>query len=202
MLDRRSGDQARGRRWRSPLRSISLYTAPMPRRRRLRPLIRLSSTLLSAVVFAAWVGSAVGSASWSSESYRAHLEHGVLDVVYYDDSGFVRSRCGGPPLKPLPTWTVGGVRFQYGHYLDEPLQWRPRFSMQGGWFWALDLPLWMPLVPLATVAGVTNTRALRERRRRCINACAACGYDRTGLTPAVACPECGAEQAEKALRTL
>jgi hypothetical protein len=158
-------------------------------------MIRVSSTLLSALVLTAWAGSTLVTVTWldAPANYRALVARGAVDVSYFDESAFEVSHCGGGmPIQPPPTWTIRGVRFEYGGYERLfPFQWRPRFGAEGGYFWALVVPLWMPLAPLVTVAGVTNVRAARDGRRLRANTCARCGYSRIGLSAGWPCPECG-----------
>lgn len=62
----------------------------------------------------------------------------------------------------------------------------------GAWYFCVDLPLIYPALILGAAALFTGGRwaQLAHRRRR--GWCWKCRYDRAGLTPATACPECGA----------
>lgn len=72
----------------------------------------------------------------------------------------------------LPEWTTGPI---------------PSLPEQ-----VVRVPLWMPAVVLV----VPLARAWwRESRKRHPGACAACGYDLSGLEARVVCPECGTAKA-------
>jgi hypothetical protein len=56
----------------------------------------------------------------------------------------------------------------------------------------LLIPLWWLIVPpLFMTAAAWRLDLLAGRRAR-LNLCPTCHYDRTGLAPGAACPECGA----------
>lgn len=54
----------------------------------------------------------------------------------------------------------------------------------------IDIPLWLPLSLFGITSAVLWRRHLRAARP--VNACPACGYDRSGLAATTPCPECGA----------
>jgi hypothetical protein len=80
--------------------------------------------------------------------------------------------------------------------------WPPRSALTG--YRALDrfalplLPLWpgfainTAFYALLLFALIRGPRVLRRELRRRRGRCGACGYDRVGLAPGAACPECGA----------
>ena len=55
----------------------------------------------------------------------------------------------------------------------------------------ISVPLWIVAALAGTPCGIGMAAAARARRRRRLGRCVACGYDRRGLAPVVACPECG-----------
>jgi hypothetical protein len=57
------------------------------------------------------------------------------------------------------------------------------------------LPLYIPLVVLALPTSILFHRDRRSARWARAGHCPNCGYDRAGLTPAAACPECGSASA-------
>jgi|ERR1051325_3913827 hypothetical protein len=52
-------------------------------------------------------------------------------------------------------------------------------------------PLWIPLLPVALPAGTLWLLDIRRARRERADLCKGCGYDRRGIPPGAACPECG-----------
>lgn len=56
----------------------------------------------------------------------------------------------------------------------------------------LKVPLWMPLVITSLLALVASRLPVFLGRRTKAGTCGTCGYDRTGLSMDVVCPECGA----------
>lgn len=62
----------------------------------------------------------------------------------------------------------------------------------GGVDWSLHLPLWIPFAAglFVAIAGVAAS-ALTRRGRVLAGLCIGCGYERSGLNAAAACPECG-----------
>ncbi len=53
------------------------------------------------------------------------------------------------------------------------------------------IPLWIPMAPFALWAAWLWHRDRRITRCAFANRCVTCGYDRSGLTLAAKCPECG-----------
>jgi hypothetical protein len=80
-------------------------------------------------------------------------------------------------------WWVSRRRLDYSLRLT--------FYHTPGWeYAALVMPMW-PVVVVCGVAGTLMRRADVRGSRRASGQCEACGYDRRGLAPEAACPECG-----------
>lgn len=138
-------------------------------------------------------------------------DYGSLEPGFYafDFRRFVQP--WDPMLRRLPGWSVLGG---YGH-ADWPwwveLDQAPRVklfwpdkcevSMLGfdlDWVrtsvastYGVTLPHWFVSVVLAAIALRLWIPHRRSARRRALGLCSRCGYDRKGLAPAAACPECG-----------
>ena len=87
-----------------------------------------------------------------------------------------------------------------------PFQWWFRFG-RGSSTWAVEIPVWVLVVPslLITAVAWRNDILVRRRERAVrLNRCPNCNYDRTGLAAGAACPECGVtplqESAERPAR--
>jgi hypothetical protein len=90
--------------------------------------------------------------------------------------------------------------------VGEPTTWRLR-RRPVGWQWRFEreriigpgtfyvVPLWPAVLVLMASAAMCWYPAIRGDVRRGRGLCAACGYNRGGLTPAAACPECGSRPA-------
>ncbi|HYE63246.1 MAG TPA: hypothetical protein VD997_14720 [Phycisphaerales bacterium] len=61
----------------------------------------------------------------------------------------------------------------------------------GAWYFCLDLPLVYPAFAFGVTALATGARWARLAHRRRKGWCLRCRYDRAGLSPQAACPECG-----------
>jgi hypothetical protein len=71
------------------------------------------------------------------------------------------------------------------------LRWLPDWSF--GWpGWYVIVPLWIPLVMILAFTVAAWRLDAAARRRASADLCMKCGYDRSGLAPDGACPECGA----------
>ena len=89
---------------------------------------------------------------------------------------------------PVQFWTgppPERVRFYWGgSYCPDSHE--RRFGME-----SLTIPVWpAPVIAALPLALVVAGRARTGRRRR-LGLCAACGYDRRGISAGAVCPECG-----------
>lgn len=96
--------------------------------------------------------------------------------------GLARLSASGVPGGSAPS---GPLQLDGGPH-SAPTGWWPRRYRRVGWP-ALDVPLWMVAGLFAIPAGCLWWCGKRPR----VGHCATCGYDRAGLRPNSACPECG-----------
>ena len=94
--------------------------------------------------------------------------------------------CGVPaPGSPEPD----GLSFslQRGHF--SLVKWPiARGTLQSGLYY---VPLWIPFLPFAVATGLFWLPDYIAAKRVRAGRCPSCGYDRRGLAPDAACPECG-----------
>ena len=84
-----------------------------------------------------------------------------------------------------PEATRTGVHTYYSDY---------EWWFEGGWeprFKWIAVPLWFPLLVLVAAAERAWRADRRAQRLARTGSCLKCGYDRSGLAPDAACPECG-----------
>jgi hypothetical protein len=136
----------------------------MPRTRTLAPWLPTTAT---ALLIALWLLSLPFYAGSSLGPYFSwRLEHARLKLQWspftHHESFFVDANAEG-------------------------LRWTPdsHFYAINNWF--ITVPLWIPLALAAPATVVLWYR----RSRAYAGHCKRCGYDRRGLPPGAACPECG-----------
>jgi 4-amino-4-deoxy-L-arabinose transferase-like glycosyltransferase len=66
------------------------------------------------------------------------------------------------------------------------------FSQPQFW-WTVNVPLWIPIAGCIGAAALARRKESAEFKQT--DRCARCGYERTGLSPGAACPECGTPNA-------
>lgn len=113
----------------------------------------------------------------------------------------------GPAGKPAVNVAMGGEQVVINVIKGPPpmapygpkLWWKTAPVSWAFWFHYRSYPtvtqLVIPLWPLAVVPGAAAFLLWRGElpaRRRRLGQCVKCGYDRRGIDPAAACPECGA----------
>jgi hypothetical protein len=74
-----------------------------------------------------------------------------------------------------------------------PITWWPDAANEGSPTFCrrVVVPLWIPFALAAVPTALLWRAQLRRRRRARVGLCPACGYDRAGIAPDAACPECG-----------
>jgi len=108
---------------------------------------------------------------------------------------------GGVLYAALPKWTgeYAGTSWQdcecgwmWGEADAPKLRWSGSWQRGSSFWFAFDLPLWIP--SLLCTAGTIFAWRLDDIARRRVRAgfCPKCDYDRTGLAAGAVCPECGA----------
>jgi hypothetical protein len=140
-----------------------------------------------------WGGAAVAvllGVVWIGTGYR--------DFVYYSShtgwlrgiasGGVVLQRLGAGLQGPEEGWNVF-VRQSFH------VSWMASYE-EGRRESSLYLPLW-PLLGVSAPAAFWAWRLDVLARRRALNLCPKCRYDRTGLAASAVCPECGAAPAAR-----
>jgi hypothetical protein len=81
----------------------------------------------------------------------------------------------------------------HGHSTPTDVLWWPHYASVGkpAYLREIWVPLWIPFAAAALPTGLLWRAQLRRRRRVRVGLCPACGYDRAGIAPDAACPECG-----------
>jgi hypothetical protein len=157
----------------------------MTRPRRARRIAKWAGLGVSAAMVLAWGVSLVLTLNCerSGPTSRVGLELGWGCAWLY--------RYEGESVGTRTIWHVGRIpAFASG------VSWRPGVSRISRWprrYTVLCLPLW---IPFALIAAPTGWLCWRDRRVR-PGACAACGYDLSGLPAGAPCPECGRGAAEQ-----
>ncbi len=72
-----------------------------------------------------------------------------------------------------------------------PGEWWPRYNRLSG-NTSVVVPLWMPSIVAIGFSAWFYRDHQREKHRRLLGCCPACGYDRSALAESATCPECGA----------
>lgn len=141
---------------------------------------------------------------WQS---RMRLVRGALVCVISENADFDQARCivRRRPPRPSSEGTLAdsvrmpllddeelnGRRFDVPPYRQE-WTWWPRYdTAYAPYERVVWIPLWMPLAAASAVAWAPLLGPARAVWRRRRGLCAGCAYDRSGLVPEAACPECG-----------
>jgi hypothetical protein len=143
-------------------------------RRTLRSTIKWGGAAVTVLLLIVWVGSAWYGAHAHLNTVGASVWSGRLYLVY-ESTSF--------PVTLSPGVGIGraSVRFEWWFYFSQR-------SYANGEVNFIVIPLWFPALLL-----VIGTLLLWRADRKCDpNACAKCGYSRTGLPADRLCPECGA----------
>lgn len=146
----------------------------MQARATVRRAVKWGGLTLTALLLAAWIGSAWCDMLWTLTPTKRQYE-----------LGFARGRL----IINRITTSFGspGVLLQHAH---PAINWRFHWYFDGSSVATVWIPLWFP----STLGGAITFLAWRsdgrDRRRRRLGQCSSCGYDLTGNI-AGACPECG-----------
>jgi len=187
----------------------------MSRRARFRKLAKWTGTVLTLLLFVAWIASTRYSAShtWNVRTDPTPASARPKESVPFDDltniqwtfltNGFSVYR---PSQFRHQVGFVAG-RIYFYHDDDDGCGWwtpdDPRWSMRPGFdariapdrrgfrpaFFAL--PLWFPVALIGIPTGLLWRTDLRARRVARLNLCTRCGYDLAATAVAAPCPECG-----------
>ncbi|CAG0994214.1 hypothetical protein PHYC_02465 [Phycisphaerales bacterium] len=155
-----------------------------PSRGRARRVAKWVGLVISVIVASAWIGSMWWGVAWWQVPPKGSGGNVVIYVLGQGAIGYSRfSLANAPNASAASKWYFNRVPFRPLWWL----WWDSRGSR------TLMVPLYMPtfVVGAATFAVWRRDRAAAWRLAH-PRACVKCGYDRAGLDPAVACPECGA----------
>lgn len=141
---------------------------------RIRKVVKWGGIVVTTLIAAAWCATFTRGVMYYRQPIGcAAMGGGGIVLVYYMSAT-------NSDLEPgLSAWTHMGA--------------------SGGWFdgqWNTELigvrfPLLVPLVLVALPTALAWRLDTLARRRAKVNACPACGYDRSGLARSSPCPECG-----------
>ena len=131
-------------------------------------LLAWIATIASAVLLINWIGSAWYVMMWNSTGGGSiGIASGQLGIAH-SSAGLLQ-----------PGW-------EFRENDDLFNWWFTWVSLKRLWF--LMIPLWVPLIATTSVAAFCWHRRLWVSSH--LNRCPKCKYDRAGLAPAAACPEC------------
>ncbi len=152
----------------------------MPRRTkrsRVRRAAKWAGLVLSCSLAALWVGSCFQGRIWFRQGWAFGFYRGTVVCPAWIGDG---TRTGGT------TSLIGDATMIFSGFGVELLP-RVERSISPA---LVSVPLWMPLAAVALPTAWIGRRDWRARRLA-VGHCVSCGYDRAGLAPGAACPECG-----------
>jgi hypothetical protein len=146
---------------------------------RAKSIARWTAWVLAALLPLIWAASLWGTCYGSFRAGPNGLQFGGL--VGEGTIGFGLDLKGGLPssfvaTRATPTW---------------PREWLLHAGGSNGMA-GVTVPLWMPWLAAIGASIWFFRDHQREKMRRIIGRCRACGYDRSGLAESAPCPECGA----------
>lgn len=117
------------------------------------------------------------------------------DAVYFTADGSALGVSEGSAVLAGPARMYAGLGFGWtprGAWV-RPALWSWSWGHGAGWGpFTIAGPLWPPAVLCAAASAWAWRLDERARRRALAGRCPRCRYDRAGLAPGAACPECGA----------
>lgn len=141
----------------------------MPRTRR---ILKWTGLVLSILFAAAWVGTAVWAVDNSRRSTAISVGYGSVSWMHSDRISVTPWR--GWRFESFDLW------WAYHRFL-------PKWNTLGGRGFILNVPLWIPLLIVATPTFIAWRRDRKLPPGHC-----ACGFNLTGNVSG-RCPECGAK---------
>jgi hypothetical protein len=177
-------------------------------RNRLRTMMAWTSAMLSLLMFALWalnIWAYPSAEELLKEESRAlaadynspHPGWHYPDWVHWGETG--AHLCNGifaiendAPLPALDLLVADQVHFPRIERLERQGR-LPRFKLEirPFKFHYFIIPLWQPAAMCGVACLLLMCPDLRGLYRRRRGRCTKCNYDRHGLNPAAACPECG-----------
>ena len=148
----------------------------------IRATVKWAGAIAAVVLLAMWGASERWCVNRETANWTFSLNRGSVIVIRHD----------GPSFRAPPGWYA--VRYDASPAIR--VWWLNAWDSSGGTrvlpFTGMLVPLWMPasLTLLATLGAWRLDARARHRARA--GRCAQCNYDRAGLAPGAACPECGA----------
>ena len=170
----------------------------MPKRSRLRRILKWTGVGMCVVVLAAWAASTQTSFAYGNTNENAFIGFSLSEgrlVAMYDvfdnaDNKIVESFDSSDPWKVRRIRSNSSWRERTGLRLPM-LAWKVSFFLAGGGprheVTSVMLPLW---IPCAAIALPTGFLFRRDRRRIPPGHCQRCGYNLTGNVSGK-CSECG-----------
>lgn len=151
----------------------------MKRRGRAKSIARRTAWALAVLLPLIWAASLWGTCYGSFRAGPNGLQFGAL--VGEGVIGLGLDLNGGLPssfiaTRAVPTW---------------PREWCPHVGVSTGMS-GVTVPLWIPWLFALGFCVLFYLGHRREKMRRLVGRCPACGYDRSGLDPSAPCPECAA----------
>ncbi len=153
--------------------------AGFPSRVRLLRIVKWTSAVMAIVVAVVCVLSFFFEGGYSGTTHGTYVTGGIC--LHWKEAytsrwnrhiGYYMMR-----FSPSPYWRTKD-------YLV------PRVSIVDSWSRDIRLPLYIPIA-VFSASWLACSRLEQRAQRRLTNACAKCGYDRSGLARASVCPECG-----------
>lgn len=144
--------------------------------------MKWAASALAGLLLAGWIASGSMCYSWELQDWTmVTLVHGRIEILSSRDVMMERLVSFPDPYLP------GELRWRPWHlsmgFIPEKQSYQPTP--------VAVIPLWPPLLLVALPAAYLWRRDWLASRRARIGLCVNCDYDRTGLDPAAACPECG-----------
>ena len=145
---------------------------------RVKSIARRTVWLLVVLLPLMWIASLWGTCYGSVQLVPNGLQLGAL--VGDGELGFGINSNGWLPAsffarRDTPAW---------------PREWLPHITTSNSMI-GVTVPLWIPWVMVLGLCSLMRRDQQREKQRRLLGFCPACGYDRSGLAAIAPCPECG-----------
>ncbi|MFO0835052.1 MAG: hypothetical protein U0638_08790 [Phycisphaerales bacterium] len=146
---------------------------------RAKSIARWTAWVLAVLLPAMWVFTI-----WGNALVNMPLGRGPTRIVVSLTWGAIHLGVGDSGIFRPTFWEWRG-------YPILPGDWWPRYDRLPG-DTSVVVPLWIPSIVAIGFSFWFCRDHRREKMRRMIGRCPACGYDRSGLPQSAPCPECAA----------